>query len=622
MAATPTPFSWTSLEGRTVIREIIEARIPQWTTEPRPAQLECWSHTLAGIPTILIALTGWGKTTAFFVPILVLQHLLKYPKPRIPQPPPHPVALVVTPLIELGNAHAIEITTFGIKAVSLTAETLTAASKEGQNLLKEISECRWDVVLLSAERLVSPDVDDILQNERFHENLILLGIDEAHVLVPCDFRKAYLQIPLLRCRLPAHTALIPVSVTISPGAEFNSLCEWLELKAGKYHIIQESSERPNIRMIFKELTHGLGGYQFPDIAWVFRRGVKAVVYCHTIDLGFRVGYYGWSLYPERSRHLDNVRLWTSITSAAYNNRTLDLFKSEVDTSVIMASIAFGMGMNLRNITDSINLGIPTTYAGLIQQNGRTGRDAGIEARGWTYVESSMCTTVAEDGDKGSTGNKRVDEMDSNLYEMVRAHVHGICLIATSNTCSGNPGEDSLFPCAQAKQCLFCSSCQPYPSPNIPSSDPLPPNPIPPNPVPLVFMVPNVDAIPSTSPLTKKVRAIFSAWLEGVAVEIWNSKDDPYASILPFPAFWHGISQDHILDNFHVLTTRTSLNRICANWKYLGSDGDGLYQLVQCLRQGLEEHTRKQKEERARKSAAMRAKNKGAIHLYLIVHNPN
>ena len=46
-----------------------------------------------------------GKTTAFFVPILVLQHLLKYPKPQIPKPPQRPVALVVTPLIELGKAH-------------------------------------------------------------------------------------------------------------------------------------------------------------------------------------------------------------------------------------------------------------------------------------------------------------------------------------------------------------------------------------------------------------------------------------------------------------------------------------------------------------------------------------
>ncbi|KIJ99803.1 hypothetical protein K443DRAFT_8136 [Laccaria amethystina LaAM-08-1] len=151
----PDKFSWTSLEGRTVIREILEERIPQWTNGPRPAQLDCWLQSLAGRPTILIASTGWGKTTAFFVPILVLRHLVSYPKPRIPRSPSSPVALVVTPLIELGNAHASEISDFGLTAVSLTAESLQAATRVGRNLLKEVCEGRWSVVLLSAERLVS-----------------------------------------------------------------------------------------------------------------------------------------------------------------------------------------------------------------------------------------------------------------------------------------------------------------------------------------------------------------------------------------------------------------------------------------------------------------------------------
>lgn len=168
----PDKFSWTSLEGRTIIREILEERITQWTNGPRPAQLDCWSQSLAGRPTILIASTGWGKTTAFFVPILVLQHLVNHPKPRIPRPPSSPVALVVTPLIELGNAHASEISDFGLTAISLTAESLQAAMKVGRNLLKEVCEGRWSVVLLSAERLVSPDVDSILRNQSFRQNLV------------------------------------------------------------------------------------------------------------------------------------------------------------------------------------------------------------------------------------------------------------------------------------------------------------------------------------------------------------------------------------------------------------------------------------------------------------------
>lgn len=63
------------------------------------------------VPTILVASTGWGKTAAFFGSVLILQHL-KDPKNRqindqtkLAPPPALPVALVVTPLVELGNAH-------------------------------------------------------------------------------------------------------------------------------------------------------------------------------------------------------------------------------------------------------------------------------------------------------------------------------------------------------------------------------------------------------------------------------------------------------------------------------------------------------------------------------------
>ncbi|PPQ84873.1 hypothetical protein CVT26_011802 [Gymnopilus dilepis] len=90
------------------------------------------------------------------------------------------------------------------------------------------------------------------------------------------------------------------------------------------------------------------------------------------------------IYPEGSRHLENIRLWTSITPATYNNKTLDPFKDNEDTSFIVATIPSGMGMNLQSILDSINLGLPTTYAGLVQQNGRAGRNESVDSRGCTY----------------------------------------------------------------------------------------------------------------------------------------------------------------------------------------------------------------------------------------------
>lgn len=104
-------FAWTSNEGKAKIREIITQRLPQWSTGPRDSQVDCWAQNLMHVPTILVASTGWGKTAAFFGAILVLQYLQEPANRQITDeikllpPPAKPVALIVTPLIELGYAH-------------------------------------------------------------------------------------------------------------------------------------------------------------------------------------------------------------------------------------------------------------------------------------------------------------------------------------------------------------------------------------------------------------------------------------------------------------------------------------------------------------------------------------
>ena len=89
-------ISWKLVDGRKIIREIVLKEVPQWEKGPRDEQIECWSYALTGLPTMLIASTGWGKTSAFFVPILILRNLAQYPRRGISKPPAHPVALMVT----------------------------------------------------------------------------------------------------------------------------------------------------------------------------------------------------------------------------------------------------------------------------------------------------------------------------------------------------------------------------------------------------------------------------------------------------------------------------------------------------------------------------------------------
>jgi hypothetical protein len=139
-----------------------------------------------------------------------------------------------------------------------------------------------------------------------------------------------------------------------------------------------------------------------------------------LELGFHVAVYGWSLFEPGAKILEHIRLWNSLTSATYNNKTLELFHNNPNTSAIIASIAFGMGMNLQNIFHSINLGIPDSCDALIQQNGWAGRDLATNACGWTYIELAIIAAIGEGLPKlGETGVEADVCLDSELILSVK-----------------------------------------------------------------------------------------------------------------------------------------------------------------------------------------------------------
>ena len=93
-----------SLEVRTIIREIIEARLLQWRNCLEATQVECWSYTLEKIPTTC-CIDRMGQDVSLIWSPFGSTEPSAVPRPNVPQLPEKPVALVVTPLIELGNAH-------------------------------------------------------------------------------------------------------------------------------------------------------------------------------------------------------------------------------------------------------------------------------------------------------------------------------------------------------------------------------------------------------------------------------------------------------------------------------------------------------------------------------------
>jgi len=81
--------------------------------------------------------------------------------------------------------HPREVSELDLRTLSLNAETLQLAAKNDCNVIDEIGRCLWEI-FLSAERLASSEIDKLIRDNHFRCNLILLGIDEVHLLVPCS----------------------------------------------------------------------------------------------------------------------------------------------------------------------------------------------------------------------------------------------------------------------------------------------------------------------------------------------------------------------------------------------------------------------------------------------------
>ncbi|ETW77010.1 hypothetical protein HETIRDRAFT_246942, partial [Heterobasidion irregulare TC 32-1] len=213
-----------------------------------------------------------GKTAVAYLHLILISHLSKKP-PRslllfVRSIQSTAVVLMITSLIDVGLCQVEEMSRMGVRAVSLDKETVREAHQKGKNLLKKVKQGKWSVIIMSPERLNSPEFERIVQNEWFRKLLALYVINEAHVVLAwaADFCEAYGQINHVIARIPVGILVLAMSRTLGSEAK-TSLTKFLGFYDGTYQTIQRSCEQPNLRIIFSTLMHGLGGKDFPDIAW-------------------------------------------------------------------------------------------------------------------------------------------------------------------------------------------------------------------------------------------------------------------------------------------------------------------------------------------------------------------
>jgi len=289
---------------------------------------------------------------------------------------------------ELGN--------LGVQGFSYTSDTVTEARKQGRKIQIEIAECEWPIVCVDPEHLTGKEWKFIVDTAAFRENLVLACIDEVHLIDEWgeEFRPSFKRVgPFFRGSLPSSTSILALSATLQPGKDTESICSSLGFTLGAFYHERRSNERPNIQFIFEKLSHGLRSSEFPDILRYLSGNRKTILYCATIDMCFRVAVFLWRLLPPGPAKLKRVRLYHAMCWPDENDETTRLLRDDPECQIVIATIAFGQGFNVKPALDSIQLGVAVSVNQIEQQRGRVGRDLSQHARGVIFVQASAITAA-------------------------------------------------------------------------------------------------------------------------------------------------------------------------------------------------------------------------------------
>ncbi len=304
----------------------------------RSLQEEIITEVLLKKDVLALLPTGGGKSICFQVPAMM--------DPGI--------CIVVSPLVALMKDQVHQLQKRHIRAESISADKDKATI---ENILDTCINGDIKFLYVSPERLQT----QILQEKVKYMNVNLLAIDEAHCISQWgyDFRPSYLSIAIFREILPQQVNVIALTATATNNVK-EDIQEKLLFKAK--NVLQKSFSRKNLAYIVKKTTNKrqvliniLQKIPGTAIVYVNTRKKTEIIAHYLQNCGISADYYHAGIAHDERTKKQHAWIGDSIR-------------------VIVATNAFGMGIDKPNVRVVVHLDLPTTLEAYYQEAGRAGRD--------------------------------------------------------------------------------------------------------------------------------------------------------------------------------------------------------------------------------------------------------
>ena len=309
----------------------------------RGEQGEIVTQVTTGGDALVLMPTGGGKSLCYQLPALLRDG----------------TGIVVSPLIALMQDQVEALRQLGVRAAFLNSslDAGTAAQVE-----RELLDGELDLLYVAPERLLTPRFLSLL--ERSH--IALFAIDEAHCVSQWghDFRPEYRQLTLLHERWPQVPRIALTATADAPTRR--EIVERLALEDARQFV--SSFDRPNIR--YSVVAKDDSRRQLLDFLDQ-HRGDSGIVYC----LSRRKVDATAAMLAERGlRALPYHAGLDAATRAEHQRQFLNSDGLREDGIVMVATIAFGMGIDKPDVRFVAHLDLPKSLEGYYQETGRAGRD--------------------------------------------------------------------------------------------------------------------------------------------------------------------------------------------------------------------------------------------------------